>query len=126
MEDLADAVGWHPKNLKIVRFGLNKDFIDKHRLTWIENLETGSGGRLDDPEHKDHNKEYVQSYIKKFRVRKVEANALVVRPKAGRKLCRDAILRYVPANAVERYRRKLAAIRRKTHRAILRLLRGRS
>jgi hypothetical protein len=78
LEDLADAVRWHPTNLEIDRFGLNKKFIDRHRLTWIDNLETGSGGRLDDPEHPDHEKEYVKSYINKFGVRKVEANALVV------------------------------------------------
>ena len=42
--DLSDAVGWSPDNLIIDRFGLNADFIRRHRLTWIDNLITGSGG----------------------------------------------------------------------------------
>ena len=49
----------------------------------------------------------------RFGARKVEADALVVQPEAGRKLCRDAILRYVPADAPERYARRLAAERRR-------------
>jgi hypothetical protein len=65
--------------------------------------------------------------LKRFGARKVEANALVVRPEAGRKLCRDAILRYVPADAVERYERALQRERNRTRREIGRLLkRGRS
>jgi hypothetical protein len=124
MEDLASGIGWHPDNLKIERFGLNADFIEQHRLTWIDNLETGSGGRLDDPRHPDHFKPYVQDYLQRFGARKVEANALVVRPEAGQKLCRDTILRYVPIDAVERYQRKLAVAQRKARREIARLLDG--
>ena len=82
LADLSDAVGWSPDNLIIDRFGLNLDFIRRHRLTWIDNLETSSGERLDDPKHHDHDKDYVQSYIKKYGVRKVEANALVVCPRS--------------------------------------------
>lgn len=124
LQDLADAVGWSPDNLIIDRFGLNYDFIQRHRLTWIDNLITGSGGDLADDGHNDHEKPYVQSYLRKFKARKVEANALVVRPDAGRKLCRDAILKYVPADAVERYERRLAGEQRKAQRAIKRLLNG--
>jgi hypothetical protein len=36
----------------------------------------------------------------------VEANALVMRPEVGRRLCRDAILRYVP-EAIDSYQDKL-------------------
>src|SRR5262249_57175366 len=97
LEDLADAVGWHPRKLHIERFGLNYDFIQKHRLTWIENLETSSGERLDDRGHNDHHKDYVQSYLREFGARKVEANALVTRPAAGRALCPSALLECVPA-----------------------------
>jgi hypothetical protein len=124
LADLSDAVGWSPDNLKIDRFGLNPDFIRRNRLTWIDNLETSSGERLDDPSHPDHNKEYVQSYIKKFGVRKVEANALVVCPEAGRELCRQAILKYVSLEAVEKYRRRLAVEQRRVQTAVRRLLRG--
>jgi hypothetical protein len=118
------SVGWSPDNLEIVRFGLNADFIERHRLTWIDNLETGSGGDLANPEHPDHEKSYVQDYLREFGARKCEANSLVVRPEAGRNLCRDAILRHVPAEAVERYERRLAAEQRKAQRAIRRLLNG--
>jgi hypothetical protein len=51
---------------------------------------------LADPDHEDHNKPYVQDYLRQFGARKVEANALVVRPEAGRQLCLDAIRRYIP------------------------------
>ena len=92
----AEGVDWPPDNLVIIRFGLNADFIDRHGLTWIDNLETASGGQLDDPRHPDHFKPYVQNYIAEFGVRKCEANALVVEPEIGRQLCRDAILEHIP------------------------------
>jgi hypothetical protein len=37
----------------------------------------------------------VRKYLEQFGARKCEANALVVRPEAGRRLCLDAIRRYV-------------------------------
>src|SRR5262249_51491407 len=46
--DLSAPVGWSPDNLIIERFGLNFDFIEANNLTWIDNLETSSGQRLDD------------------------------------------------------------------------------
>ena len=119
-----NKVGWKPDKLIIDRFGLDKNFIDRHHLTWIDNLETSSGERLDDPEHHDHDKDYVQSYIKKFGVRKVEANALVVCPEAARELCRQAILKYVSVSAIKKYRRRLAAEQRKVQRAVEQLLNG--
>ena len=94
LADLGRAVGWSPDNLAIIRFGLNADFINEHGLTWIDNLETASGEQLDDPDHADHDKRYVQDYIAEFGVRKCEANALVVEPEVGRQLCRDAILEH--------------------------------
>jgi hypothetical protein len=111
MGDMSRAVGWQPSNLIVERFGLNVDFIEKHGLTWIDNLETSTGARLDDPKHPDHHKPYVQSYLNRFGARKVEANALVVRPQAGRELCRQAILRYVPDGALGRHKEKLSSIR---------------
>ena len=48
---------------------------DARNLTWIDNLETASGGRLDDPGHPDHKKFYVQDYLARFGARKVEARA---------------------------------------------------
>jgi hypothetical protein len=103
---------------------VNPDFIRHHRLAWIDNLETSSGERLDDHNYLDHYKDYVQSYIKRFGVRKVEANALVVCPEAARELCRQAILKYVSQLAIEKYRRRLAAEQRKVQRAVKQLLNG--
>jgi hypothetical protein len=123
LEDLADAVGWHPRNLHIERFGLNYKFIQAQHLTWIDNLETSSGERLDDRSHNDHHKDYVQSYLREFGARKVEANALVTRPAAGRALCRSAILKYVPADAPDRYEEQLRTEREAVRREIARLMR---
>jgi hypothetical protein len=102
--DLSAAVGWTPDRLIVDRFGLNFDFIEAHNLTWIDNLETGSGGRLDDPRHPDHRKSYVQDYLAEYGVRKVEANALVVRPAAGRRLCREAISKYIDHGRISEFR----------------------
>jgi hypothetical protein len=112
------TVGWSPVNLVIIRFGLNAEFVDEHNLVWIENLETSSGGQLDDPNHNDHDKRYVKDYIAEFGVRKCEANALVVVPEIGRRLCRDAILEHIPADAVERYERKLQRVRNRLRKAL--------
>jgi|SRR5262249_8718513 len=120
LEDLSGAVGWTPENLVIIRFGLNADFIDAHGLTWIDNLETSSGEQLDDPEHSDHDKRYVQEYIAEFGVRKCEANTLVVEPEVGRALCRDAILEHLSADAVEHHARKLDRARKRLRQAIRR------
>jgi hypothetical protein len=121
MADLADAVGWSPDELIIDRFGLNADFIEQQGLTWIDNLITGSGGDLADPGHKDHNKPYVQDYLRRFGARKVEANALVVRPEAGRNLCREAILRYVPETVIDDFARKVRREQEQARREIIRL-----
>jgi hypothetical protein len=122
LADLERAVGWSPDRLIIDRFGLNDDFIEAQGLTWIDNLETGSGGRLDDPRHPDRRKPYVQNYIRRFGVRKVEANALVIRPAAGRALCRQAIKRYLPPDAERRYQGRLALARAALRVAVTRML----
>jgi hypothetical protein len=119
MADLARAVGWAPKYLTIDRFGLDANFIDQHGLMWIDNLETSSGKSLADPGHPDHRKPYVQDYLRKFRPRKCEANALVINPLAGRNLCRQAILRYIPEGALMDYGAKLAAVRRELKAAVI-------
>src|SRR5262245_14688497 len=118
LDDLSRPVGWTSDNLIIERFGLNADFIEANDLTWIDNLETSSGERLDDPKHPDHNKSYVQDYIARFGVRKCEANALVVVPEIGRQLCYDAILRHLSPDAPRRYQRRLQIARRKLRRVI--------
>jgi hypothetical protein len=122
LSELLSHAEWLPlmDHLTIDRFGLNADFITKHNLTWIDNLDTGSGRSLADPKHKDHNAEYVQSYLREFGVHKVEANALVVRPDAGRELCKQAILQYLPEDAPNQY---LAALKPRREQVRLEILR---
>ena len=99
-----DRICFYANDLVIDRFGLNADFIERHGLSWIEGLQTGSGRDLASDTHCDHNKSYVQNYLSRFGARKVEANALVTRPQAARDLCESAILRYIDLDA-ERQRR---------------------
>jgi hypothetical protein len=96
LDDLAEAVGWSP----------------------------AKGKRLDDPKHRDHDKDYVQGYIASFGARKCEANALVVAPDLGRNLFRDAILEHVPEDAPARHRERLDAERERLRQAVLRRLGG--
>jgi hypothetical protein len=130
LEEMAHSVGWSPDDLIIDRFGLNYDFIKRNKLVWINNLITGNTGKwkgvgLDDPRHPDHEKPYVQDYLKKYGVRKVEANALLRVPTIARAMCRQAILKYVPAHAPSRYDDALEEPREQMRREILRLLRRR-
>lgn len=126
LEDLSRAVGWSPDNLVIDRFGLDYDFIERQGLTWIENLATSKGEYpLNDKRHPDHFKPYVQDYLREYGVRKVEFDALLKTPEAGRELCRRAILKYVPASAPRRYRKKLLPVRTELRHELDRLLHGR-
>lgn len=104
-----------PPDLVIDRFGLNADFIEAEGLSWIDNLETSSGRSLADPKHKDHGRPYVQNYLAKFGSFKVEANALVVAPKAGRRLCQEAIDRFIPRAVTRRWRNRCRAIQSAAH-----------
>jgi hypothetical protein len=70
MADIQLATGYDPVNLIIDHFGLSFEFIEKHRLTWIDNLESGSGRAP------DKNKRHVAEYIAKYGERKCEANAV--------------------------------------------------
>jgi hypothetical protein len=121
-EDLSGAVGWSPRDLHIQRFGLNAEFIRENNLTWIDNLETGSGRDLGDPRHADHHNDYVQNYIRKFGARKVEANSLVVRPRAGRALCRAAIEQHIDLDLISEYRAQLQSAQAEVASEVRRLL----
>lgn len=124
LADMAAAVGWRPDNLIIDRFGLNHDFIVANNLPWIDNLITSSGKSLGDLRHPDHYKPHVQSYLAKYGVRKVEANALVIIPQEGRKLCEDSILRWLgDSSAPERFETKLAPARTELAQVLAELLR---
>lgn len=120
LEDVKDVkwsdgmTGFDPENLIIERFGLNYDFIQKHKLTWIDNLITGNTQKLMDlasPTHKNHKMPYVQDYLKKIGARKCEANAVITMPKAAQKLCRDAIEKYLGIDAQERFSHKRDEVR---------------
>jgi len=109
-------------DVDIVRFGLNADFIRKHGLLWTDNLVTGSGKDLGDPEHRSHWDHDVQAYIKEFGRKKVEGDALVTRPQAGRALCEAAILRYVDPNGIVKFERAVRRERKQMRAALDRLL----
>lgn len=101
--------GYDPSDLIIERFGLNYDFIRDNDLTWIDNLITGSGRNLASPSHKNYRMEYVQQYLSEVGERKCEANALVVAPEEGRKLCQKAIESYLGSDALSRFKAKKKA-----------------
>ncbi len=98
--------GYDPQSLTIERFGLNYDFIINHNLSSIDNLLTGSGKDLASPSHPNNHLQYVQTYLELYGAKKWEANALVVAPKAGRELCKQAIVNYLGDDALQRFRDK--------------------
>ncbi|MGD0495551.1 MAG: hypothetical protein ABSB28_05870 [Candidatus Bathyarchaeia archaeon] len=98
LEDCERGTGWSPSGLVIERFGLNKDDVDRHNLTWIENLKTGSGR-----ESRDY------GYIDRYGRRKCESNALFKSDatlRAGEEICRNAIEKYYGKDAKERFKKK--------------------
>src|SRR5262245_20813604 len=122
VEDVTDESPEEFVHNWIDRFGLNFDFIKRQRLSWTNNLITSSGEDLANPKHNDHHKPYVQDYIRKFDVRKVEANALVVRPEAGRRLCLNAIRRYIPDDLLSDFETRREVARQEARTAVERLL----
>jgi hypothetical protein len=124
LAELSAGLGWSPDNLIIDRFGLNFDFIKEQGLTWIDNLKTSKKDQypLDDPRHPDHRKPYVQEYLKRFGARKVEANALVVRPEAGRALCHAAILKYISVDAPDEFNHKQSEAQEQVRLAVIELM----
>lgn len=114
LEDLRDVEwadgedGFNPEGLQIVRFGLNYDYIEKHKFTWIDNLVTGSKKGLDlsSPTHKNHNMFYVQDYLKKIGARKCEANVLMTVPDLAKELVEDAIREFLGEDALDRFQKK--------------------
>ncbi len=101
--------GYDPDDLIIHRFGLNKKLIDKHKLTWIDNLITGSGKDLSKRNHPNHDMPYVQEYLRDIGPRKCEANAIIPYPVVARELVVEAIEHYLGENAEERFEAKEVA-----------------
>ena len=125
LADMSGCVRWSPDDLVIERFGIDKAFVNRHRMTWIENLATAKGEYpLDHPNHRDHKLDYVQDYLAEYSARKVEATAMVV-PRIvphARALCRKAILKYLPEDAPEEYELSLELPRKRMKAEIKRLL----
>jgi len=107
LKQIEKATKWNPKNLNIDRFGLTIDFIKKYGLTWIDNLITGSGRNLANPKHPDHNKPYVQDYIKKYGVRKCEANAILTIRKESQLHLASTIIKYLGNECFDEYNKEL-------------------
>jgi len=101
LDDLSKATGWTTDNLIIERFGLNYDFIEGNKLTWINNLITGSGKPI------NKNLDYVKRYIEKYGERKCEANACLVKRNESIKLCEETILKYLGDNPLEKYNKSI-------------------
>lgn len=118
LDDLKDVSwsmgtqGYDPENLEIVRFGLDSDFIEKHNLSWIDNLITGSGSNLASPSHRNYNMPYVQEYLRKFGAKKCEANALVPLPVTAKTLVERTIMNYLGVGATTRFRKKTDAVKK--------------
>jgi hypothetical protein len=106
LEDIRRATEYDPANLIIERFGLNEEDVEKHGLTWIDNLMTSSGRDL----AKDYGRiGYVTDYIDEFGRRKCESNALFKNDdtlRAAEQICRRAIEKYYGQDALERFKRK--------------------
>ncbi|TAL42732.1 MAG: hypothetical protein EPN91_07695 [Salinibacterium sp.] len=83
----------------------------RNRLTWIDNLITGSGKDLGSSRHPNYGLPYVQTYLKKVGRRKCEANSIVVAPEMGRRLCEETVLAILGEDAEERFARKVARAR---------------
>lgn len=108
--------GYDPKNLIIDRFALNYDYIIANNLTWVLDLKTSRKkppNDLSDPMHPDHNKEYVQTYIKKYGVRKCEAEAIIKNTENARKLCKKTVEKYLGADAKQRFAQKRENVKEK-------------
>ena len=112
LKPLADVMGWSrglqfmEDDERIVRFGLNADFINNAGLLWIDGLETSSGGDLANPNHKHHLFPYVRSYLEEFGARKVEANALIANPTAARALIRNELWRWLSSAGHKQWERE--------------------
>jgi hypothetical protein len=99
--------------LRIDHFGLSYEYIvsELPQSVWTPNLVTGGGKNLADPNHRDFKKFRVAEWLLQVGERKCEANAIVVRPEAGRALLRRILEQYVDPAGVERYRADIEASR---------------
>ncbi len=101
--------GWNPRNLVVDRVGLNFDFIQEHKLSWIDGLTTISGKNLADPNHKFYksNTYGIRDYIADFGARKCEANAIVIVPQLGRAALKKKIEHYLGEDCMTDFLKKI-------------------
>jgi hypothetical protein len=83
----------------------------KNKLTWIDNLITGSGKDLGSPSHPNYGLPYLTRYLQTVGRRKCEANSIVIVPEMGRRLCEQAVLGFLGTDAEERFSAKTEAVR---------------
>lgn len=100
----SESLEWMESDGRIVRFGLNAEFIENADLLWIDGLETSSGDDLARKGHKHHKFDYVQKYLEEFGERKVEANALIANPTAARALIREELWRWLSHAGAEQWK----------------------
>jgi hypothetical protein len=101
--------GWNPEGLIVERIGLNYDFIQANKLSWIDGLTTGSGKDLADSNHPFYRKNtyHIREYIRDYGKRKCEANAVVIVPELGRGILIEAIERYLGKGVYREYVREI-------------------
>lgn len=92
------GLNWDYPDFDVVNIGLTEQQVFDLDLMRINNLETGGGRDLSDPNHPDHFKPYVRDYIRQFGVWKCEANALVGHPARAQALLEAAINQFIPAS----------------------------
>ncbi|MBN2291058.1 MAG: hypothetical protein JXM70_01460, partial [Pirellulales bacterium] len=113
----------NPGDIEVDRFGLNYELIEELGLSWIDNLKSGNDKQppLNNPRHPDFKKPYVQEYIRDYcdgylnrsgfyttnTPRKCEANALIANIEEGRRLCEQAILKYLDDSVVAEHEAEL-------------------
>jgi hypothetical protein len=113
---LRGGTRWKPDALekRIYRFGLEPEFIDANNLTWIENLESGSGHDMTKKPNRiitDYIAEMEARYGVGKGIRKCEANAVVTAYDAAIALCTLAIEKWLGSDALRRFEAKRNSVR---------------
>ena len=101
-------------DLIIDHFGLSFDYIRNElpQSVWTPNLITSGGKDLADPKHKHFTQYRVAEWLEKVGNRKCEANAIVVRPDAGRELLRSTLAKYIDPAGIDRYHAAIKSARK--------------
>jgi hypothetical protein len=99
--------GYNPESLEIVRFGLERDFILKNKLTWIDNLITGSGKDLGSPLIPTTGCPISGLPAERSVAGSARPTASSSFPEMGRRLCEQAVLKYLGRDAEKRFDRKV-------------------